>query len=81
MVPDVGTRFWVNTVLAMVTAAMSGITLIWHDWIEIVFGVEPDHGSGWLEALILVSGLGVSLTFSASVYAEWRRRPLSDPSR
>jgi hypothetical protein len=76
-----GRRFWVKTALTSVTAALFAITLVWPDWIELVFGVDPDHGSGWLELLILVVALGLMLTFSLSARDDWRRRPLSDVSR
>ena len=75
------TGFRVKTALAAVTAALFALTLAWHDWIEVVFRVDPDSGSGWLELLILAVALGLSLTFSISARGDWRRRPLSDTSR
>jgi len=74
---DVGASFWVKIALAIVTAALFGITLAWHDWIEIVFRVDPDHGSGWLEVLILMLAFGLTLIFSISARGDWRRRSLS----
>jgi hypothetical protein len=49
--PDVrraGAGFWVRLALATVSAVLFLVTLAWHDWIEIVFRVDPDHGGGWL---------------------------------
>jgi len=49
------------------------VTLFWRDWIEAVFGVDPDHGNGsaeWLAVaglFVLAGMLGVSARF------EWRR--------
>jgi hypothetical protein len=40
--------------LAVLAGVFCVVTLISHDWIETVFGVDPDHGSGWLEWLIVV---------------------------
>ncbi len=74
-------RFWVKATLAAVTAALFALTLAWRDWIENVFRVEADHGSGWLELLILVVPLGLTLTFSISARGDWRRRPLTDAGR
>jgi hypothetical protein len=70
---DAGSRFWVRLALAAMSAALLVVTLAWHDWIEIVFRVDPDHGSGWLEWLIVVLAFGLTLTFGASARQEWRR--------
>lgn len=69
-------RFWVKLALAAVTATLGAITMAWQDWIEIVFRVDPDHGGGWLESLIVVVAFGVTLTSSISAHADWRRRSL-----
>jgi hypothetical protein len=65
--------FWVKLALAAISAALLVVTLAWHDWIEIVFRVDPDHDSGWLEWLIVVLAFGLTLTFSISARREWRR--------
>ena len=66
-------RYWVEVGLAIVTAALLVLTLITREWIEIVFGVDPDGGSGALEWAI-VAGLAV-LTLASTVAArlEWVR--------
>ena len=67
-------RFWIETTLAVCTAALFVVTLVSREWIEFVFGVDPDGGSGALEwgivAILLVSS--VILTLMARV--EWKRR-------
>jgi len=68
-----GSRFWVRLTLAAMSAALLVVTLAWHDWIEIVFRVDPDRGSGWLEWLIVGLAFGLTLTFSASARQKWRR--------
>ncbi len=73
MAHSAGIRFWVRLTLAAVSAALLVVTPAWHDWIEIVFRVDPDHGSGWLEWLIVVLAFGLTLTFLASAGQEWRR--------
>jgi hypothetical protein len=55
------------------SAALFTVTLLWHDWIEIVFRIDPDHGSGWLEWLIVAAEFGLTVTFSISAGQEWRR--------
>jgi hypothetical protein len=73
MTHSVGRGFWMRLALAAGSGALFVITLVWHDWIEIVFQVDPDHGSGWLEWLIVVAAFGLALTFSISARQEWRR--------
>jgi hypothetical protein len=69
---DVRRRFWIESLLAGLSAILSVVTLVWHDWIEIVFGVDPDHGSGALEWLIVALAAGTAVAFAAIARAEWR---------
>ncbi|MEU4426141.1 ABC transporter permease [Actinoplanes sp. NPDC024001] len=65
-------RFWVELGLAGLTAVLTVVTLISREWIEIVFGVDPDGGSGLLEWAI-VAGLGLAtLLFAVLARLEWR---------
>jgi hypothetical protein len=73
MMHDVGRGFWVRLALAATSAALLVVTLLWHDWIEIVFRVDPDHGNGWLEWLIVAAAFGLTVTFSIAARQEWRR--------
>jgi len=66
-------RFWVEVGLAVVSAALFAITLLWHDWIEIVFGVDPDEGNGLVEVLVSASFLALTLVFAVFSLMEWRR--------
>jgi hypothetical protein len=65
-------RFWIEVGLAFVSAALFAITLLWHDWIEIVFGVDPDEGNGLVEALVSASFLALTLVFAVYSRLEWR---------
>jgi hypothetical protein len=67
-----GTLFWVETVLAAVTAVLFVVTLLWHDWIE-AFGIEPDAGDGTAEWLILGVLLASTLALVMAAGREWRR--------
>jgi hypothetical protein len=73
MSATVRTRFWVELVLAVLAVGLLVLTLVWHDWIEKVFGVEPDGGSGAVEWLIVVGLLAVSVFLALAARREWRR--------
>lgn len=68
------TRLVLETALAVVFAAIFVATVFWPDWIELVFGADPDEGSGELEwAIVAISGL---LAVASIIVArmEWRRQ-------
>ena len=66
-------RFWLETVMATVTAILFVITLVRRDWIEIVFGIDPDNHNGTLEWLIVGALLVVTITLFTLATHEWRR--------
>lgn len=59
-------RFWVEAALGVLTAVLALGALLWPDWIEIVFRVEPDGGSGSAEWTI-VGLLALASTLSTSL--------------
>jgi hypothetical protein len=65
--------FWIEALLALGNAILLVMTLVWKDWIEIVFRVDPDAGSGVVEWAILGVTLLLSVVFLALARAEWRR--------
>lgn len=73
MMAKVRLRFWLAAALALATLVLSVITLVWQNWIELVFGFDPDHGSGSLERVIV--GVAALLCLASVVLAssEWRR--------
>ena len=67
----------VELVLAGLSTALAVLTLVWRDWIEEVFHVDPDGGNGSLEWLIVAALATSSLilvTHSAHEFRVWRRR-------
>jgi hypothetical protein len=75
MMRSVRVRFWVEVGLAVLTIALFVLTLVSREWIEEIFGVEPDAGSGALEwGIVVALGIG-AVVFSLMARAEWRRRP------
>lgn len=67
------TRFWIQATLAVLTTVLAVVTLISREWIELLFGVDPDGGNGALEWGIVVVLLAASVTFSMIGYAEWKK--------
>ena len=53
-------RFWLETVLGVLSAIMLALTLAMPDWIERIFGFEPDGGDGSTEW-----GWAISLAIAA----------------
>lgn len=71
-------RFWVEAALSAACVLAFALTLVWREWIEALFRVDPDAGSGALEwGIVVVLGLA-ALAFSVVARIEWRRsRPVS----
>jgi hypothetical protein len=62
--------------LGIVALALAAVTLFAPDWIELIFGAEPDGGDGALEWSI-VAILGVAgLVLSARAAMRWRMRAI-----
>ncbi len=66
-------RFWLELAVATVNIFLLLMTALWPDWIELVFRVEPDAGSGALELSIVVVTLVLSIAFLLLAGVEWRR--------
>jgi hypothetical protein len=65
-------RFWIEAAIAIAGTALLVLTLVEPQWIERVFGVDPDAGSGALELAIsvgLILVAGISWLLAAM---EWR---------
>jgi len=62
-------RFYIEAALASLTAFLTVGTLISKEWIEIVFGVDPDGGSGALEWAIVAC---LAVTSTVLSVAAWR---------
>ena len=67
------TLFWWEAAAAFLSLALLLVTLVSRDWIEEVFGVDPDGGSGMVEWGIVI-GLAVAALLSTTLATrEWRR--------
>jgi hypothetical protein len=70
---DLSRRFWLEAGLAAASAVLLVVTLLWTDWIEIVFRVDPDNGSGSFEWLIVGIAAIAAVTCSILARVEWKR--------
>jgi hypothetical protein len=65
--------FWWEVVSAGMSGVVAAVTLVWPDWIELVFNVDPDGGDGSLEWLVAGLATAVTLTLCLAARREWRR--------
>jgi hypothetical protein len=66
-------RFWLEVALAILTAAAAIATILWPEWIEVVFGIEPDEGSGTLELGVTLTTAIASGVLAMAARTDWRR--------
>ena len=66
-------RFWFSSSLAGVTGSILVLTLVWPRWIEEVFGVDPEGGSGATEWGIVTGLLVVTILLAVAARRERRR--------
>jgi hypothetical protein len=66
-------RFWMELVLGATSAVLLVLTLIRADWIEALFGIDPDGGNGELEWTIVWLLVLSTIAFSLLARREWRR--------
>lgn len=70
--------FWVESSLGMAAAALAP-TLVWREWIEAIFRIDPDGGNGAAEwAAVGVLAIG-SIACSRLAGREWRARGVGVP--
>ena len=63
---------WLGAALATLSGCLFLMTLIWPEWMEAVFGLDPDRGDGSLELTIAILLLGFAITVSLCARREWR---------
>jgi hypothetical protein len=76
------TKLYATTTVAAGILAVA--TLVVHDWAEILFGIEPDQGSGSFEAIVTLTIGIVSIVFLALTLADLsagRRRARAEGDR
>lgn len=65
--------FWIELAFALASGLLGLLTLVWRDWIEGVFGWDPDHHNGSLEWLLVAVLLIAALVLGALARRGWQR--------
>jgi hypothetical protein len=63
---------WLESVTAVLTGGLGLLTLLWHDWIELVFRVDPDHGNGSVEVWVVAVLLATAVLSGLAARRTWR---------
>jgi hypothetical protein len=66
-------HFWCQIVATVLCAILLVLTLAVPQWIEILFGVEPDGGSGETEWGIVLTLAAVTAVATGLTVRTWRR--------
>jgi hypothetical protein len=69
-----GKLFWTEVGLSAAAATLAVFTLITREWIEVLTGWDPDHGSGSLEWAIALALAVVALILAVLARVEYRRQ-------
>jgi hypothetical protein len=64
---------WIQAGLAAATGILTVVTIVSREWIEFVFGVDPDHGSGAMEWAVVAILAVATIGFTLAARAQWRR--------
>jgi hypothetical protein len=65
--------FWIKTVAGGLSACVFGMTLAWPRWIEAIFGLDPDGGSGETERGVTVALFVFAVVMFMAARREWKR--------
>jgi hypothetical protein len=60
--------------MAGATGFLTILTLVWRDWIEGVFGLDPDHHNGSFEWTLVAAGAVLTIIFAALARRTWQLR-------
>ncbi|MEO8264387.1 MAG: ABC transporter permease [Ilumatobacteraceae bacterium] len=67
-------RFGLDVAIGIAATVLGVVTLLSREWIELVFGVDPDGGSGGLEWAIVIGLFAVAGSAALAARVDWHRR-------
>jgi hypothetical protein len=70
-------RFWLESIFGSVSGILAISTVFWHDWIEVVFGTDPDNGNGSAELLTVLVLFLLAAALTVAARREWRHARLA----
>ena len=73
---NVRLRFWAECALAGLAAILAVLTAVWPNWIELLFGADPDGGDGSAEWGIVIAFAVVAIIFAVLPRFEHSRLPI-----
>ena len=73
---NVRLRFWAECALAGLAAVLAVLTAAWPNWIELLFGADPDGGDGSAEWGIVAALALVAIVFAVLARFEHKRLPV-----
>jgi hypothetical protein len=71
--PPIRRRFWFEVGLGALSLILLVLTLVWKDWIEVVFDVDPDSGDGSFEAGLTIATVATFVASTAVACWDYRR--------
>ena len=71
-------QFWGALAGGGLSTVLAVVTLISREWIEFLFGVDPDGGNGSLEWAIVVATAVIAVMCFWWARVEWKRVRLSE---
>jgi hypothetical protein len=73
----VSARFWLETIVGILSIGLMLVTLVWPDWLELVVHIDPDSGSGAAEWAVVALLAVIALASFGLARVEWRKAHLA----
>jgi hypothetical protein len=65
-------RARLETAVALAAGILGLVTIFWHDWIEMLTGLDPDQHNGSAEWLLVAGLLAIAVAMGLVARRHWR---------